>query len=112
MMGGVRHRVKARATAAIGKARSSGYNGVVGTFTKKGKTGMDQSAVGDWPRAVFDVLKAHRVCHAAYVPDAGLTQIINLCTEDRAMESVLLTTEEGASPCSPGPGWAAGAACS
>ena len=80
--------------AAMGKARPSGYNGIVGTFTRKGKTGMDQSAARDWPRAVFDTLKAPEVRHAAYVPDAGLTQIIDLCAADRAMESVLLTTEE------------------
>ncbi len=55
---------------------------------------MDQSAACDWPRAVFDTLKAYEVRHAAYVPDAGLTQIIELCAADRAMESVLLTTEE------------------
>ena len=55
---------------------------------------MDQSAALDWQRAVFDTLKAHDVRHAAFVPDGGLTRIIDFCAADRAMQSVLLTTEE------------------
>ncbi|MEE8188037.1 MAG: thiamine pyrophosphate-binding protein [Kiloniellales bacterium] len=55
---------------------------------------MTGEAPESWPKDIHAALSAAGVRQVAYVPDAGLTQIINLCAADRAMESVLLTTEE------------------
>ncbi|PHK93347.1 phosphonopyruvate decarboxylase [Pseudoroseomonas rhizosphaerae] len=52
------------------------------------------TAVPDWRRDVFDVLKAARVRHVVYVPDAGHATAIRLAEADEEIEAVVLTTEE------------------
>jgi sulfopyruvate decarboxylase alpha subunit len=52
-----------------------------------------QSAIG-WPREVHGALAAANVKQVAYVPDAGHTDLIELCHADRNMRAVVLTTEE------------------
>ncbi len=47
-----------------------------------------------WREEVFQVLKAARVKHIAYVPDAGHATAIRLAEEDPDITSVVLTTEE------------------
>ena len=48
----------------------------------------------NWPNEVHHVLQAERVRQVAFVPDAGLTHLIQLCESDSAMHSVRLTTEQ------------------
>jgi sulfopyruvate decarboxylase alpha subunit len=48
----------------------------------------------DWPVDLFRVLKDADVRHIAYVPDAGHTELINLCIADNAVRSVPLTAEQ------------------
>ena len=48
----------------------------------------------DWPVDVFRVLKDADVRQIAYVPDAGHTELINLCIADNAVCSVPLTAEQ------------------
>lgn len=48
----------------------------------------------DWPRQIYDVLRAHDVRHVVHVPDAGHSKLIRLCEADAAMTVVTLTTEE------------------
>ena len=47
-----------------------------------------------WPVAVYGALGAQDVRQVAYVPDAGLTELLGLCAADGAMDMVPLTTEE------------------
>jgi sulfopyruvate decarboxylase alpha subunit len=47
-----------------------------------------------WPQHIFHELQAARIRQVAYVPDAGHSQLIQLCHADAAMRSVSLTTEE------------------
>lgn len=49
---------------------------------------------GDWPAAVHRVLRAAAIRHVAFVPDAGLARLIQLCGADPRMRLVPLTTEE------------------
>lgn len=57
---------------------------------------LDPSAEPDasWPSAVFDVLKQHDVKHVVFVPDAGHSMAIRMAVADKAIHSVVLTTEE------------------
>ncbi len=48
----------------------------------------------DWPGEIFRVLKAARVGHMAYVPDAGHARLIQLFHADPAVVTNVLTTEE------------------
>lgn len=48
----------------------------------------------DWADDVFKVLVEAGVRQAAYVPDAGHTQLIQRCHSDRRIAAVPLTTEE------------------
>ena len=48
----------------------------------------------DWPLEVFRALKGARVAQVGYVPDAGHKRLIELCRAERAMEAVMLSTEE------------------
>jgi len=48
----------------------------------------------DWPLEVHAALKAAGISLVSYVPDAGHKRLIELCQADRAMRSVVLTTEE------------------
>ena len=47
-----------------------------------------------WPRAIYDVLKAADVRQMAYVPDAGHSTLIKLFDADPDVSSNVLTTEE------------------
>ena len=47
-----------------------------------------------WPEAVYETLKAAKVAHMSYVPDAGHTTLINLFNADEEVISNVLTTEE------------------
>src|SRR5678815_4774877 len=47
-----------------------------------------------WPDEVFRVLKAARVGHMSYVPDAGHARLIQLFHADPAVAVNVLTTEE------------------
>lgn len=59
------------------------------------------SAVPDWQKAVFKVLKEGGVNQIAYVPDAGHSHIIRSAIADPEIEDVVLTTEEeGVAVCS------------
>ena len=49
---------------------------------------------GAWPVDVYAALSAQDIRQVAYVPDAGLTELLGLCAADGAMEMVPLTTEE------------------
>lgn len=48
----------------------------------------------DWPQQIYAVLARHGIGQVAYVPDAGLAGLIDLCAADGAMRMVPLTTEE------------------
>jgi sulfopyruvate decarboxylase alpha subunit len=47
-----------------------------------------------WPDEVYRVLKAARVAHMSYVPDAGHARLIQLFHADNAVTANVLTTEE------------------
>ena len=49
---------------------------------------------GQWPRAIYDILKAFDVHHMSYVPDAGHSTLIKLLSADPEVTSNVLTTEE------------------
>ena len=52
------------------------------------------SAAVDWPDEIYRILKAARVGHMAYVPDAGHARLIELFHADPAVATNVLTTEE------------------
>jgi sulfopyruvate decarboxylase alpha subunit len=52
-----------------------------------------QAAV-DWPDEIYRILKAARVAHMSYVPDAGHARLIQLFHADPAVTTNVLTTEE------------------
>ncbi len=47
-----------------------------------------------WPDEIFTTLKALKIRHVAFVPDAGHTKLINLAIAEGSMEATVLTTEE------------------
>ncbi len=52
-----------------------------------------QSGSG-WPGEVFRVLQDLGVRQVAYVPDAGLDDLLRLCADEPSMRSISLTSEE------------------
>jgi sulfopyruvate decarboxylase alpha subunit len=52
------------------------------------------TAAASWPDDIFRVLLDMDVKQVAYVPDAGHTQLIELCRGSNALTAVSLTTEE------------------
>ncbi|WP_248696810.1 thiamine pyrophosphate-binding protein [Roseomonas gilardii] len=52
------------------------------------------SEASAWQQDVFDVLKAAKIRHLAYVPDAGHATAIRMAEADETIHSVVLTTEE------------------
>lgn len=48
----------------------------------------------DWPDQLYKTLKDAGVRQVAYVPDAGHKRLIELCHADKAMRTVVLSTEE------------------
>src|SRR5262244_567346 len=55
---------------------------------------MSKRIEAGWPDEVFRVLKAARVAHMSYVPDAGHARLIQLFDADSAVTTNVLTTEE------------------
>ena len=56
---------------------------------------MDVAARGDdWPQELYRVLKANKIGHMSYVPDAGHAKLIRLFGADTTVVSNVLTTEE------------------
>jgi sulfopyruvate decarboxylase alpha subunit len=51
-------------------------------------------AESSWPDQVYKTLKAAGVRQVAYVPDAGHKRLIELCLADKALNAVVLSTEE------------------
>jgi sulfopyruvate decarboxylase alpha subunit len=50
--------------------------------------------MSDWPLEIHRTLTQSQVKTVGYVPDAGHKRLIELCLADRAMKSVVLSTEE------------------
>ena len=48
----------------------------------------------DWPDQVYKTLKEAGVRQVGYVPDAGHKRLIELCLADKALNSVVLSSEE------------------
>lgn len=48
----------------------------------------------DWPEQIFQALKSSDVRQVAFVPDAGHSKLIRMCTDEPSMRTVTLTTEE------------------
>ena len=55
---------------------------------------MENTVEASWPEEIFAALTALGTRQVAYVPDAGHRQLIERCTEEPAMATVPLTTEE------------------
>ncbi|MHA1538773.1 MAG: phosphonopyruvate decarboxylase [Alphaproteobacteria bacterium] len=47
-----------------------------------------------WQRDVFNAFTGAQMRQIAYVPDAGLSGLIDLCESDESLETTVLTTEE------------------
>jgi sulfopyruvate decarboxylase alpha subunit len=58
------------------------------------ETGSTAASPSDWHNDIFAVLKAHQVRQVAYLPDAGLTPLIEAAHADDEMRAIVLTTEE------------------
>jgi sulfopyruvate decarboxylase alpha subunit len=63
-------------------------------------TNLNGQAAGEgdeqspWAPIIFDALKSASVQQVTYVPDAGHTRLIALCSASPDMETMVLTTEE------------------
>lgn len=55
---------------------------------------MKAKKATDWPLAIHKVLAENSIRQVSYVPDAGHKRLIELCQADKAMRTVVLTTEE------------------
>lgn len=55
---------------------------------------MNAKKPTDWPLAIHKVLAGNGIRQVSYVPDAGHKRLIELCQADKAMRTVVLTTEE------------------
>jgi sulfopyruvate decarboxylase alpha subunit len=51
-------------------------------------------AAPTWSRGIYDLLMAQKVRQVAYVPDAGHSELINLCQATEQVSTISLTTEE------------------
>ena len=59
------------------------------------KTGtLARSRSQPWAKDIHKVLRGADVKQVAYVPDGGHSRLLDLCIADRAMRTILLTTEE------------------
>ena len=47
-----------------------------------------------WSEDILRILVDHRVRQVAYVPDSGHARLIEMCHDNRAMKTVVLTTEQ------------------
>jgi sulfopyruvate decarboxylase alpha subunit len=59
-----------------------------------GESGRQAADSGDWPSELYRTLKAARIGHMSYVPDAGHTRLIKLLEADPDVVCNVLTTEE------------------
>lgn len=50
--------------------------------------------VDPWPTGIHEVLQRLQIRQVGYVPDAGHARLIQLCEQDAAMSTTVLTTEE------------------
>src|SRR5438034_4934348 len=55
---------------------------------------MARNRMTSWPDLIFEKLREFGIRHVAYVPDAGLARLIELCQAAADMEPTVLTTEE------------------
>src|SRR5207245_6043191 len=55
---------------------------------------MARNRMTSWPDLIFEKLREFGIRHVAYVPDAGLARLIELCQAADDMEPTVLTTEE------------------
>jgi sulfopyruvate decarboxylase alpha subunit len=60
----------------------------------EGRASRRTSAVSSWPDEIYRALGELGVRQVAYVPDAGHARLIELCQQDPAVTTVVLTTEE------------------
>ena len=60
--------------------------------------GMTAKIISDklqpWTPPIYRVLKKWQVGQVGYVPDAGHLALIDVCLDDKSLETVVLTTEE------------------
>jgi len=56
--------------------------------------GTAEAAERDWPRDIYDALRASGVTQMSYVPDAGHARLIRLLQADAEVRCTVLTTEE------------------
>ncbi len=54
----------------------------------------DEQEGAAWPHTIYRLLKEAKVTQVTYVPDGGHKQLIQHCTDDAAMRTVSLTTEQ------------------
>ncbi len=47
----------------------------------------------DWPKDIFDVLKAADIRQVSHVPDAGQARLIEMCDTDNEIRAIPLATE-------------------
>ena len=71
---------------------------------------MARNRMTSWPDLIFEKLREFGIRHVAYVPDAGLARLIELCQAADDMEPTVLTTEEEGIGIWPAPGLAGSAA--
>src|SRR5262249_24958318 len=77
---------------------------------KRGNHPVQAGHAENWPNLIFEKLRQFEVRHVAYVPDAGLAQLIELCEAADGMEPTVLTTEEEGIAILAALGWAESAA--
>jgi sulfopyruvate decarboxylase alpha subunit len=54
----------------------------------------DTAAPATWPEEIYQVFQDIGMRQVAYVPDAGHIRLINLCTADKNIRTIALTSEE------------------
>jgi sulfopyruvate decarboxylase alpha subunit len=62
------------------------------TIESSSPPGVDTSAA--WVDEIYSVFKSCEIRQVAFVPDAGHSRLIKLCSDDREIQAVSLTTEE------------------
>ena len=55
---------------------------------------MTDQTTGDWATAVHQLFRQHQIKMVSFVPDGGLTGLIQRCQADTELQTVTLTTEE------------------
>lgn len=50
-------------------------------------------AMTDWPKDIYDVLKAAEIRQVSHVPDAGQARLIEMCDADNEIRAIPLATE-------------------